>query len=78
MEFFHPETTVLDKQKGVVEVTCRYCGERFFVQKGDEVGVIVGPMGAEDPKPIGYAHNICMDKCKCDDDLRLPTKKAKP
>ncbi len=74
VDYFNPQPCVIDQKDGIVEVTCRYCGQRFFFQKADQVGIIVGPKGAKKPAIIGYAHNVCLDKYSKDDDRQMPTK----
>jgi hypothetical protein len=76
MDFYHPEMTAIDKKKPVFEATCRYCGQRFLFEQGENIAVIVGPKGVKNPQVIGYCHDVCLRKHRPSDDLRLPTKKA--
>ena len=47
-EFFAPDPVPIgthDKKNAGIEVTCRYCGQRFFAQKGDPLLEDVGLSG---------------------------------
>ena len=52
-----------------VEVSCRYCGERMMIFKGDECNVIV-----KQGDIIGYAHTLCGTKFGKTDKLTEGTK----
>jgi hypothetical protein len=77
MNYYIPEPVVIGDNEMAIEVTCRYCGERFFFEakKGEQFGAIVGPKGVKDPGIIGYAHDVCAKKWAKQDDFSFPTKK---
>jgi hypothetical protein len=75
MRYYWADERVVGMRPKMLEVSCRYCGERFLLSKGeyDETTVVHDKEGCF----IGYAHDICWKRRNRthgpEDDLAWPT-----